>query len=200
MPLMIESYDSLPYIDAPPTTSERAAIEALIIAELGPTDTSTPHPQLPTLPSLNFTPLTQAELDRVSAQIPLTAIDLSRYEAPSPSDTSDSAAQRQALQTAYTLAGHLSIRHKNLALLEQFGKNAWVIHCSQLEEILRGLERELAEMQAETEAVNRARKAAQEGVRAQLEGLEAAWREGVGRIVEVELAVEGLRRKIRGLN
>ena len=75
-----------------------------------------------------------------------------------------------------------------------------MIHCSQLEEILRGLERELAEMQAETEAVNRARKAAQEGVRAQLEGLEAAWREGVGRIVEVELAVEGLRRKIRGLN
>lgn len=46
----------------------------------------------------------------------------------------------------------------------------------------------------EVEGVNRERKAAQEGVRGEMEGLEAAWREGVGRTMEV--LVEG--EKIRG--
>ena len=48
----------------------------------------------------------------------------------------------------------------------------------------------------EMEGVNRSRKGAQEGVRGEMEGLEAAWRGGVGRVVEVEVAGEGVRRGI----
>lgn len=38
----------------------------------------------------------------------------------------------------------------------------------------------------------------QEGVKGEVEGLESAWREGVGRAVEVEVAGWGLEREIRG--
>lgn len=60
---------------------------------------------------------------------------------------------------------------------------------SQLEDILRDVERELMEVRARTEGVNRERKGVQEGGRGALEGGEREWRVGVGRVVEVQLGV-----------
>lgn len=65
-----------------------------------------------------------------------------------------------------------------------------------MEEILKNLERELVEIRETTEEVNKARKSGQENVRGEIEGLEQTWRRGVGRILEVEVAAEGLRREI----
>ncbi len=48
----------------------------------------------------------------------------------------------------------------------------------------------------EVDGVNKARKTGQEGVRGEMEGLEGAWREGVGRVLEVEVAAEGVRREV----
>lgn len=67
---------------------------------------------------------------------------------------------------------------------------------SQLEELLRGLEVELAETKGEVEAVNRQRKLAQEAGKGELIGLEETWKRGVGAILDVELAAEGLRLRI----
>jgi pre-mRNA-splicing factor SPF27 len=64
---------------------------------------------------------------------------------------------------------------------------------SQLEDVLRGLEREVVHAGQEVERVNHERKTAQEGVRGEMEGLEEAWRGGVGRAVEAQVAAEGLR-------
>lgn len=143
----------------------------------------------------------QQELDRKISGQPLNGIDLSRYEAPEPPARSSDGAPnldewRETLRKAYTSSYHLSARHENLSLLEENGKNAWLIGNSQLEDILRGLEKELAETKEAVENVNKERKIAQEAGMGELVGLEETWKRGVGAILDVELAAEGLRLKI----
>jgi pre-mRNA-splicing factor SPF27 len=93
-------------------------------------------------------------------------------------------------------SSYLSGRLTNLSLLEEFGKNAWLISNSQLEDILRDLEKELSEQKEAVENINKSRTAAQEGSRAELAVLEEAWKQGVGKTVEVQLATDGVRREI----
>ncbi|PGH31442.1 pre-mRNA-splicing factor SPF27 [[Emmonsia] crescens] len=206
MPLITEFHDSLPYIDGEPTTQARADIAKLISAELAPNFQSTLHPSIPDLPEIQFSNLMQKELDRKEANLPLTGgIDLSRYEAPeAPEDTLASGKEpaevldswQQTLRKAYTASSHLSTRQENLSLLDAHGKNAWLIGNSQLEDILRQIEKELQETKEATDAVHKERKMRQETARGELVGLEDAWKRGVGGIIDVELAAEKLRRAI----
>ncbi|KAJ5468553.1 hypothetical protein N7475_006305 [Penicillium sp. IBT 31633x] len=203
MPLINESHDSLPYIDAPPTASAQARAQQLINAELSPEHATTLHPWIPEAPQPKFSAFMQQELDRKAQGAPLTGgIDLSRYEAPEgPTRTSDTDAPnldewRQTLEKAYASSSHLSKRYENLTLLEAHGKNAWLIGNSQLEEILSSLEKELAETKEAAEEVNKQRKIAQEANSGELVSLEETWKRGVGAILDVELASEGLRMQI----
>lgn len=193
-------------IDTEPSAQGRAVAEKLISAELPADYSSQLHPSIPALREPRFSPLIQQEVDRKAAGLPLSGgIDLSRYEAPEPPSRSSDAetefgpyldAWRQTLQKAYTSSSHLSTRHENLVLLEENGKNAWLIGNSQLEDILRGIEKELTEIKEATEAVNKQRKIAQEANKGELVGLEETWKRGVGAILDVELAAEGLRMQI----
>ncbi|KAJ5679083.1 hypothetical protein N7462_007327 [Penicillium macrosclerotiorum] len=203
MPLINEAHDSLPYVDAQPSASARHQAQQLINAELAPEHASTLHPTIPESPEPKFTPLFQQELSRKATGTPLTGgIDLSRYEAPDPpTRNSDDEVPNlsewcETLRKAYTSSLHLTKRHENLALLEESGKNAWLIGNSQLEEILRDLEKELAETKDAAEEVNKQRKIAQEGSFGEIVGLEETWKRGVGSILDVELASEGLRMQI----
>ena len=139
----------------------------------------------------------KSELDRIAANEPLTAIDLTRYEA----NTETSSLDASALKAAYTNSSYLTLRLQALELLEHFGKNAWLVANDQLETILREVEKELVETREATTEVNRERKRAQEGRRGELEGGERTWREAVGSLVEVQVAtaqVEGRwREKLR---
>ena len=76
-----------------------------------------------------------------------------------------------------------------MELLDQFGKNAWLVGNSQLEDVLRGVEKDLVETRKRIEALNRERKGMQEAERPELEGGEREWREGVGRVMEVEMGI-----------
>lgn len=139
-----------------------------------------------------------AELNRVAAGKPLHGgIDLTRYEAPDePGTDTPQETWRQALRNAYVSSMYLSGRQSNLALLDEFGKNAWLIGNAQLEHLLYELEQELGRLKDDVESVNKARKAAQEGSRGELLGLEDTWRQGIGRILEVQVAERGLRQLI----
>ncbi|GAD93298.1 BCAS2 family protein [Paecilomyces variotii No. 5] len=205
MSLINESHDSLPYIDSEPNAGARAAAEKLISAELSSDYQSSLHPSIPALVEPHFSPLVQQELARKEAGLPMTGgIDLSRYEAPeTPSGTASgkNASEalnewRETLQRAYTSSSHLSMRHENLTLLEEHGKNAWLIGNAQLEEVLRGLEKELADTRAAVESVHKERKMAQEASKGELVGLQETWRRGVGAVLDVELAAESLRLQI----
>jgi pre-mRNA-splicing factor SPF27 len=204
MPLTTTIHDSLPYIDNEPSASERASALSLIATELGSQSTES-HPSLPPLPGQHFSELVEAELLRIENKKPLKAIDLGRYEAIEPPTTSPDSDEkspetltrwREALQRAYTSQSYLIGRQTNLALLEKYGKNAWLIGNAQLEDILRGLERELSERKVEIDEVVIERKNAQEAVAGEVRGLEETWKRGVGRVLETEVAAEGVRREI----
>jgi len=201
-------HDSLPYIDAEPTTAERVAAQALINASLETPLDPASHPFLPPLIPANFSPLIESEHQRIAAKEPLQAIDTSRYESsdlPSPTVPNSKKAKSaevlknetaQVLQGAYTTSTYLSARTTNLTLLDTFGKNSWLIGNAQLEDELRAIEQELADAKTEIDYVVVARKGAQEGVAGEIMGLGETWRRGVGRVLETEVAAEGLRREI----
>ncbi|KAI9735901.1 MAG: hypothetical protein M1834_001367 [Cirrosporium novae-zelandiae] len=202
MPSLSELIDSLPYIDPEVTSQERSHIDRLISAELSPEHKTTPHPSLPEFPEPKFSHLIGQEIARKEVGEPLNGIDTSRYETLEPPSTSESNntevldAWRDNLRKAYVSSSYLSNRLSNLALLEEFGKNAWLIGNSQLEDILRVVEKELAQTKETTESVNKARKSLQEAARGEMVGLDESWRNGIGKIIEAEVASEELRRKV----
>ncbi|KAL9094545.1 MAG: hypothetical protein Q9165_003104 [Trypethelium subeluteriae] len=150
-------------------------------------------------------------------------IDLSRYEdleLPTPESDPDlfsSAGQskgksksknksknKQALLEAYgatlqksaTSLEYLHARHLNLNLLQRYGANAYLVSNHYLEAMLREVEGELARCREEVEGVEGRRRGVQEGRKGEVEGLEEGWRKGVGRMLEVEAAAEGLKEEI----
>lgn len=84
----------------------------------------------------------------------------------------------------------------NLSLLEESGKNAWLMGNVQLEAVLKELEAELSSVKEQVDSVNKARKSAQEGSRGEMLALEEAWRRGISQVLEVQVATAGLRREL----
>jgi len=199
MSLLIGSHDSLPYIDREPTDAEKDRVRALINRELPADYLTTPHSSLAPLSETKFSELFSKEIERVAAGQPMEGgIDMARYEAPENEDldTTDPKANRFALRQAYIASTFLSGRTTNLQLLDEFGKNAWLVSNSQAEEILQDLERALARVKAETDELNKARKAAQEAHKGELLGLQDTWKRGVGQILEIQVATDELRQLI----
>ena len=204
-------------IDPEPTAAERSAAEALIAAELSSDTSPNNSSPLPPLREPSFSALITAELSRVAAKQPLTAIDTSRYEqdpdAPLPTDAAELQARLARAQTAAT---YLSQRRAHLSLLDEHGRNAWLVgNWRGAEAEAAALERELAAVRRALDRVNLRRRAAQVGdlgaggdlgtgggldgaggVAAELKGLADAWRRGVGRVLETEAAAEELRRQV----
>ncbi|KAJ5085390.1 hypothetical protein N7532_010161 [Penicillium argentinense] len=215
MPLINVSHDSLPCksssiqhppdkpltqadVDPAPTDAARQNAQRLINAELAPDHISTLHPSIPAVPETKTSALLAQEIERKASG----GIDLTRYEAPeaptrvSDTDAPNLAEWKDTLRKAYISASHLSKRHENLTLLEEGGKNAWLIGNMQLEDILRGLEKELAETKAEAEEVNRQRKIAQESSSGELESLQQTWWRSVTAAMQVEGAADSIRKQI----
>jgi pre-mRNA-splicing factor SPF27 len=139
-----------------------------------------------------------AELDRVAAKKPLSAIDLSRYEAQDdpPSPDASTTELASVLQKSYASATYLSARRAHLALLDSYGKIAWLVGNYQLEAELKALERELAEARREIDVLAVKRRRAQDEVAGEIQSLEDTWKKGVGRVLETEVATEALRREV----
>ncbi|EHK16499.1 uncharacterized protein TRIVIDRAFT_210693 [Trichoderma virens Gv29-8] len=207
-------HESLPYIDPEPSQEALAAARALIAAEQSTFSPPPPqeHPQEP-----SFSPAIATELARIASSTPSQPLDLSRYEAqelpPPPTKTStrsskksssksassSSAAEasRQPLSNAFISSSYLSSRAQNLSLLDSHGRNAWLLSNYHLEAELRSLERDLAATKRDMDLLNAARASRQNDVKAEMQGLEQNWREGVGRVLETEIAVQELREQIR---
>lgn len=80
-------------------------------------------------------------------------------------------------------------------MLERYGRNAWLIANAQVEAELMALERELNGARDELQIVEEQRRRRQIGLKGEVEGLDEAWRTGLGRAIEAEVAGEGLRRE-----
>ncbi|KAI9686419.1 MAG: hypothetical protein M1822_003764 [Bathelium mastoideum] len=221
MALLSTAHDSLPYIDRAPSPSSLSTARALIAADLDPaahaSSPSALHPSLPLAHEPHFPPLTQAALDTLAQhqrdnpnnKDPLTAaalpkgIDLTRYQDPgaallSSTDSSSSprTAHLAALRQAHTALAHLHSRRLSLAALARFGANAHLVANAQLEAELRALEAEVASAAAQLAGTEEGRRREQEARAGEVRGLEEGWRVGVGRVLEVEAAAEGVRGEI----
>ena len=125
---------------------------------------------------LQNNPLLASELERVGARQPLAAIDTARYQL-TPSSTTPSSDEewKSALDGTYVLLEHqrirysnpssqcdapliFSSRHNNLALLQQYGNNAWRVHNYLLEADTKKAENLLEELKERTTGLNRERK------------------------------------------
>lgn len=136
----------------------------------------------------------------------LSGVDLKRYEDVDPPEnttpTSDEDRPEllerwnRALKQAYTSSEYVQARLTQLGLLEKFGKNAWLVANSQLEDILKRIEAELADVRKQQEETDMARRAQQDNASGEIKTLEETWRKGVGRVLETEVAAEGLKQQI----
>lgn len=100
------------------------------------------------------------------------------------------------LARAGASATYLAARRTHLALLDAHGRNAWLIGNWQLEERLKALERELAESKRQIDVLTVQRRKAQEEAGPEIKYLEEAWKNGVGRALETEVAAEELRQQV----
>lgn len=156
------------------------------------------HPSVTEIPATKLTNVLQQEVERVAAGKPLIGgVDLSRYQDfEQVSQDSDVDALRHALRTAYANTTYLRGRQMNITLLEELGRNAWLIGNSQLEDVQRRLENELTAVKSQSESINRSRKALQEDSRGELLGLEETWKQGIGKIIETQVASDALRQDL----
>lgn len=159
---------------------------------------------IPDLAPFESVTLLAAEYPRLDAGRPWQGgIDSSRYEAVEPPNASVtdpdelSHGYSEALRKAYTSSAYLRERNINLALLEQYGNSAWLKGNGQLEDVLRSLERQLADVRQQTETINRQRRQLQEGARPELEELERRWRRGIDQSVRAKIENEKLLGAIR---
>ena len=91
----------------------------------------------------------------------------------------------------------MASRTDNLALLETYGSNAWLIGNAEQEAALGVLEGELARLKEEGVRINRERKRSNLDLGGAIEKLEQRWRKTLRGIVEVEIACAGLEEEIR---
>jgi pre-mRNA-splicing factor SPF27 len=144
-----------------------------------------------------------SEYTRIEAHTPISGIDTSRYEALSaPTDTPSSLSTWQTtLAQAYTSQAYLTSRLSQLQALDSpaenpKGKEEWLASNAYLVTLLSGLEKELQETKEAIDRTVLERQAVQEAVKGEITLLERSWREGVGRVLETEVAAEGLRGRV----
>lgn len=203
MPNISDHIDSLIHLDIEPNAAERTAIKSQIASELSPDHTNTLHPSVSERYTFEpqFSNVVQIAHDAIAQNggqlVSSNAIDTSRYEAPSaPEDPSDTEAWKSTLKRAYTSTLYLEDRAENLRALDENGKNAWLVANSQVEDELRGLEKELRDIKSRSNMFDEERRQRQEGVRGEMEGLEETWRKGLERAIQAEVAVEQVKAQV----
>jgi pre-mRNA-splicing factor SPF27 len=173
-------------------------------------NTSDLHPAL--IPAAQYQPQFSNVVEREHLRLDrdatskLMGIDMKRYEdLDAPDNTNPTTDEdtpellerwNKALKQAYTSSEYVEGRLTQLGLLEKFGKNAWLVGNSQLEDILKAIETELADVRKQQEEVETLRRSQQESVQGEIQTLEETWKKGVGRVLETEVAAEGLKQQI----
>jgi pre-mRNA-splicing factor SPF27 len=179
-------HSSLPYYDPPLTDEEQDLVDELINPLLP--KTTKEHPFVASLPSPPPpSPFWSQEYERLSRNEPLNAINTEQYQ--TPTDT----------KANLIAAEYLTNRTDNLALLEAYGSNSWLIGNSTQEQSLGILETVLAQLKEEGTEVNRERKRQNLELGGKIDELGQRWRKALRGVIEVEIACAGLQEEIREL-
>ncbi|QSL65898.1 hypothetical protein MERGE_000179 [Pneumocystis wakefieldiae] len=189
-------HDSLPYYDGNLSKKEKTEVDILIAKEV-PVDQPL-HPLVCKYTEWNPSSiLIKSELERIENGYKLDAIDLSRYTSFKEPVTSDKKSWIHEINKSLVASEFLKGRIENLRLLEEFGKNSWLLHVKQLEHYLQQLETHLLDLQDKISILNKERKKFQTGnMGLQLQRLENEFRHSIRRIFDVEVANFLLEKEI----
>jgi pre-mRNA-splicing factor SPF27 len=177
---------SLPYYDPALTDEQQDSIDSLLDPLLP--QTSKLHPFVTSLPSPpEPSPFWSAEYSRLARNKPLNAINLNSYQLSN--DT----------KTNLVASEFFVNRSDNLALLETYGSNAWLIGNAIQEHSLGVLESELARLKEEGVGVNRERKRENLEFGGEIGKLEGRWRKALRGVVEVEIGCALLEEEVHQL-
>ncbi|KAG5519061.1 hypothetical protein PMAC_002147 [Pneumocystis sp. 'macacae'] len=192
-------HDSLPYHDGNLSKKEKAKVDMLIAKEI-PKDLPL-HPLVHKYMEWNpSSKLIEEELKRVECGQKLDAIDLSRYTSFKEPTMSNKESWIDAINKSLISFEFLKGRIENLHLLDEFGKNSWLLYLEQLEHYLRQLETYLLTLQDEISILNKERKKFQtEGMGLELKRLENEFYHFIRRIFDVEIANLLLEKEIETL-
>ncbi|EPQ60954.1 breast carcinoma amplified sequence 2 [Gloeophyllum trabeum ATCC 11539] len=198
-----EIFDSLPYYDN--DLEQYPHLKQKVEQELAREAGTVPqelHPKVPPPFELFVkNPLLQAEIQRCESREPLGPLDTLRYQLPGPIGVPGSDDEWQsALDNAHAQLEHQRLRQTNLALLQQYGSNAWRIHNHRLEAAATAAEKALEELRRLTTEVNRDRKNFQTRIGGQLTSLETRWTELISSVLQIEMANVALEADIDRLN
>lgn len=190
--------DNITDIDQAITDTQKDAALRSIARELPRDYATTLHPSISSHTESKLSTLIQQEVVRAgSGQSMNGGTDSSRYESFTEiSPEANVEVTKAALRAAYANLTYLNERQVNITLLEEYGKNAWLIGNSHTEDVQKRLQAELDSTKAQIDAVNRSRKSAQEDSRGELLGLDETWKQGISRIIETQLATDELRRQL----
>ncbi|KAI0757252.1 breast carcinoma amplified sequence 2 [Daedaleopsis nitida] len=194
-------FDSLPYYDN--ELEQYPILKEKVDRELAREGKPPPslHPNVPPEPTLFANnPMLQAELERVSNHRLLPPLDSTRYQLPAPAALENEEEWQAALTNARAQLEHQKTRHINLALLQQYGPNAWRIHNYLNEATAKNIENALEELKNLMTEVNRERKNFQTRLGTQLTSLETRWTELISSILQIEMANVALEVEIDRLN
>lgn len=195
---MYMTTDNITDIDQAITDTQKDAALRSIARELPRDYATTLHPSISSHTESKLSTLLQQEAVRAgSGQSMHGGIDSSRYKSFTEiSPDANVEVTKAALRAAYANLTYLNERQVNITLLEEYGKNAWLIGNSHTEDVQNRLQAELDSTKAQIDAVNRSRKSAQEDSRGELLGLDETWKQGISRIIETQLATDELRRQL----
>ncbi|KAF9473310.1 breast carcinoma amplified sequence 2 [Pholiota conissans] len=197
-----EIFDSLPYYDDDlqkfPYLKEK--VEQELARELKAPQTL--HPRVPpTVELFADNPFLKAELERVGSNQAFTPLDSLRYSLPAPTSTPATDEDwKVALDNAHAQLQHQRIRQQNLALLQNYGPNAFRIQNYLLEATVKQTEKTLEELKDLIVEVNRERKNTQDRIGKQLTTLENRWTELISSVLQIEMANVALDAEIERLN
>ncbi|KAF9821836.1 hypothetical protein IEO21_00266 [Rhodonia placenta] len=194
-------FDSLPYYDNELEQNPflREKVEKELAREAKPSQAI--HPRVPPPVELfSNHPLLAAELARIESRQPLEPLDTTRHQLPGPQNPSDEEEWKAAVRNAHAQLEHQRLRHTNLALLQQYGPNAWRIHNYLTEATAKNIEKALEDLNKLMTEVNRDRKNSQTRIGNQLTSLETRWTELISNILQIEMANVAIEVEIDRLN
>ncbi|KAH8928470.1 hypothetical protein BT69DRAFT_1316264 [Atractiella rhizophila] len=125
--------------------------------------------------------------------LPTEPLDRSRYSLPSLPSAQDS------LNNASSQLAHQSIRLSHLEMLSKLGGDKWKLVNWELEKEVARFEEGREGWEGRREEINRMRKAEQESTGVVLEELERRWREGLSRVVMLDVENARLEQEVRAL-
>eukprot|EP00124_Ichthyophonus_hoferi_P005168 Ihof_evm1s688 gene=Ihof_evmTU1s688 len=200
--LDIKSVSALPYVDQEYNDpAMKARVDELIIEEMmkfTPRKDALSYLGGVTRLKFQHAPILETEYKRVVAGTAQSPFDVSRYAVDTSVADKDKSieSQQRTIEKLQTVLAHQDIRIANAELLVRYGRQAWLGHTNQLDQLIGEIEAEIQTIQKETHDLNVQRTLEQTEAGGRLHDLATQWTQLLAKNMEVAQACTRLEGEI----